>query len=145
MKKTCKYCGQEIVFVKNELNRKWVAVQPDSLSDGERKMINEVTIIRKKYHKIHQSYCQSNVYKLKKEVRKRKQQLRRQRKRELYKYYAAELQRLGSGAPSAAANDEHETKLTQADMKARIAEKRSELFKRLSFELNSPEVLDAKA
>ena len=78
-------------------------------------------------------------------MRKRKQQLRRQRRRGLYEYYTAELQRLGSGAPSAAANDEHETKLTQAEMKTRIAEKRSELFKRLSFELNSPEVLDAKA
>lgn len=131
--------------MKNKLNRKWAAVQPDSLSDKERKMMSEVTIVRKKYHRIHRPHCQLNVYKLKKEMRKRKQQLRRQRKRDLYEYYTAELQRLGGGAPSAAANDEHETKLTQAEMKTRIAEKRSELFKRLSFELNSPEVLDAKA
>jgi hypothetical protein len=111
MRKTCKYCGQEIAFVKNERSRTWVPVQIDSLSEREKGLIDTpgLALIRKKRHKVHMPYCQSNLYKLKQKLRKKKQQRRRERKRELYKYYTSELQRLESGAKSAAIEPEKKT------------------------------------
>jgi hypothetical protein len=80
--KPCSKCGDPIVWAKTRRGT-WLPLEAYSVSDLDVKTVTvykDPILYRHGRHKVHLSLCQSNVHKLKKELKRGKQRLRRERK-----------------------------------------------------------------